>query len=260
MSRREGLIVGGGSYFSLWLVGALTYPPDTSHAAGPIVALQGRFGGANSFETIGGVLGPLNPNSTILLDNILHTAIWAAAGYLVAVVADYGAQRAEHNASLRLFDNRDGRFIVAQIAWHALLPLAVGGAILTFGLSLLPALLSRPLDNIEVNLLNYGSAALLGTLLALTLWLTLWQLRQPVSPPTPSPSRWEGSAASPSLREGSAAIPAASMAPAERPLLPGATRATVAGVTPVRSVADNAVPPTQLRPDAGERVIMIEID
>ncbi len=252
MSRREGLIVGGGSYFSLWLVGALTYPPDTSHAAGPLDALQGRFGGANSFETIGGVLGPLNPNSTVLLDNLLHTAIWAAAGYAVAVAADFGAERAERRARLRLFDNHDSGFIVAQIAWHALLPLALGGAILTLGLSLIPALLSRPLNNVGADLLNYGSAVLLGGLLALTLWLALWRLRQPFSAPTPNPSRREG--------KDDITHPVARVTQAEHPALPGATRTSVASATLAPRVAAPVEPPARIRPDEGERVIMIEID
>ncbi len=252
MSRREGLIVGGGSYFSLWLLGALTYPPDTSHAAGPLDALQGRFGGANSFETIGRVLGPLNPNSTILLDNILHMAIWAAAGYAVAVVSDFGAEQAERRASLHLFDNRERGFIGAQIAWHALLPLVAGGAILIFGLSLIPALLSRPLNNVGADLLNYGSAVLLGGLLALTLWLALWCLRQPFSAASSNPSRREGSDNSPT--------PAGRVTQAERPTLPGATRATIASATPAPRVAALAEPPARPRTDDGERVIMIEID
>ncbi len=242
MSRREGLLVGGGSYLSLWMIGAYTYPPDTAHLHGPIDALQGRFGGAGSFETIGKILNPLAPNSSALLNNILHLAIWAAAGYLCAIATDYGAQRAEQVASLNLGnDERDWRYALGQLGWHALFPLAAGGAILVLGLSLMPALLNQPLANLRADLLNYGTSVLLGGLVALTLWLLLWYLRQPLPI---APQRMATMTAAPR--------PAPTLPPVSKP-----TTSTIAATMP----ATPSPPPAPLpRPEASERVIMIEID
>lgn len=260
MSRREGVISGGGSYLALWMMAALAFPPDTAHMGGPLDALQGRYGGANSFETVGRTFAAFAPQSTTLLNNLLHLAIWAAAGYLCAVAADWGAQRAEQVAGLRLAEKRDLGFALSQIAWHALLPLAVGGLVLTAGLSLVPALLGRPLDNIDANLLNYGAAALLAAAVTLAVWSVLAYLRQPVAltpNPAPDSGRGERYTTADNGRGEIVAQAAEGKAKVERPaIIPSGAVVTVAAATPARPVPERST----RRPDEGERVIMIEID
>ncbi len=182
ISKRAGLVAGLGARVWLTLLASFSYGPGANTPQG-VDALRTRFANAGSFGTVANIIAPFFPGSVGLLANILQLVAWAAAGYLVGLLADWGAQRAEARAQFSFSQPQKGDtlFAVEQIGWRAILPLLVGVAILVLGLSYLPALLNQPLTGVQTDLAAYGLAAASSALVALGCWLLLWYLRQPVA-------------------------------------------------------------------------------